>query len=142
MSDIQKASYIVLAAFGFIWCVLGVVTANIAYFCFGVAYATLVFLCWSKHDDAIFYQDMYEETDNIAGNYHKIATDAIKNAEDVLDSNKKLIKGQEDLLFLIDLFLFDIDDEVADVLNERIKDRGLMIRFYEGKWRLFVKRDE
>ena len=142
MSNIQKAGYIVLATLGLIWFVLGVVAANIAYICFGLTYAALVFLCWSKHDDAIYYEDLYKETDEIAGNYHKIATDAIKNAGDVLDSNRKLIKGQEDLLYLIDLFLFDIDDEVADVVNERIKDRGMMIRFYEGKWRLFVKRDE
>ena len=142
MSDIQKVGYIVLVAIGLIWFVLGVVAANIAYVCMGLAYAMLAVLCWSNHDDAIFYQDMYKESDETAGEFHKIATDAIKNAEDILDSNRKLIKGQEDLLFLINLFLFDIDDEAVDALNEQIKDRGLMIRFYEGRWTLFVKRDE
>ena len=142
MSDIQKSGYIALAAVGFIWFVLGVVAANIAYVCMGLAYVALVFICWSNHNDAIFYQDMYNETVNTAGDFNKIATDAIKNAEDILDSNRKLIKGQEDLLFLINLFLFDIDDEAVDALNEQIKDRGLMIRFYEGRWTLFAKRDE
>ena len=126
MSNIQKAGYIALIAVGLIWFVFGAVTINACY----------------KHKDAIDYEKLYYETNEIAGELHNLATDAIKHADEVLDSNKKLIKDLEDRGFLIDLFLDGIDDEVADVLNEQIKDRGMVIRFYEGKWRLFVKRDE
>lgn len=101
-----------------------------------------VSLYFCMRGEVSFYKNLYNETDEIAGKFHKLATDAIKHAEEVLDSNKKLIKDQEDLLYLIDLFLFGIDDEVADVMNEQIRDRGLAIKFYEGKWRLFVKRDK
>ncbi len=142
MSNIQKAGYIALVAVGAIWVVLGVVAANIAYICMGLAYAMLVVLCWSKHDEAILYEDLYNDADEIAMNFRDIATKSINHASEVLDSNKKLIKGQEDLLFLVELFLDGIDDEVADVMNEEIKDRGMRIRFHEGEWKLFVKRDE
>lgn len=142
MSNIQKAGYIALIAVGLIWFVFGAVTINACYVLGGIAYVVLAFLCWSKHKDAIDYEKLYYETNEIAGELHNLATDAIKHADEVLDSNKKLIKDLEDRGFLIDLFLDDIDDEIADVLNEQIKDRGMVIRFYEGKWRLFVKRDE
>lgn len=142
MSNIQKAGYIALVAVGVIWVVLGIVAANIAYIGMGLAYAMLVVLCWSKHDEAILYEDLYNETDEIAMDFRDIATKSINHASEVLDSNKKLIKGEEDLLFLVELFLDGIDDEVADVMNEEIKDRGMRIRFHEGEWKLFVKRDE
>lgn len=142
MSNIQKAGYIALVAVGVIWVVLGIVAANIAYIGMGLAYAMLVVLCWSKHDEAILYEDLYNETDEIAMDFRDIATKSINHASEVLDSNKKLIKGQEDLLFLVELFLDGIDDEVADVMNEQIKDRGMRIKFHEGEWKLFVKRDE
>lgn len=142
MSNIQKAGYITLVAIGLIWFVLGVAVANIAYICMGLAYAMLAVLCWSKHDEAIFYEDLYNDADEVAMDFHNIATKAIDHASEVLDSNKKLIKGQEDLLYLVTLFLDGIDDEVADVLNEQIKDRGMRIGFDEGEWKLFVKRDE
>lgn len=142
MSNIQKAGYIALVVVGLIWFVLGVMAANIAYIGMGLAYAMLAVLCWSKHDEAIFYEDLYNDADEVAMDFHKIATKAIDHASEVLDSNKKLIKGQEDLLYLVELFLDGIDDEVADVMNEQIKDRGMRIRFHEGEWKLFVKRDE
>ena len=142
MSNIQKTGYIALVAVGVIWVVLGIVAANIAYIGMGLAYAMLVVLCWSKHDEAILYEDLYNETDEIAMDFRDIATKSINHASEVLDSNKKLIKGQEDLLFLVELFLDGIDDEVADVMNEQIKDRGMRIKFHEGEWKLFVKRDE
>lgn len=107
-----------------------------------IAAACFVSLYFCMRREVSFYENLYHETDEIAGEFHKIATDAIKHAEEVLDSNKKSIKGQEDLLYLIDLFLDGIDDEVADVMNEQIKDRGMRIKFHEGEWKLFVKRDE
>ena len=107
-----------------------------------IAVACFVSLYFCMRREVSFYENLYHETDEIAGEFHKIATDAIKHAEEVLDSNKKSIKEQEDLLYLIDLFLDGIDDEVADVLNEQIKDRGLVIKFDKGEWKLFVKRDE
>lgn len=107
-----------------------------------IAAACFVSLYFCMRREVSFYENLYNETDEIAGEFHKLATDAIKHADEVLGSNKKLIKEQEDLLYLIDLFLDGIDDEVADVMNEQIKDLGLVIKFYEGKWRLFVKRDE
>lgn len=142
MSNIQKAGYIALIAVGLMWFVFGAVTLDVGYALGGITYVVLAFLCWSKHDDALSYEDLYKETDKIAEEFHELATEAIKHADEVLDSNRKLIKGQEDLLYLINLFLDGIDDEVADVLNEQIKDRGLSIGFDEGEWKLFVKRDE
>lgn len=142
MSNIQKAGYITLIAVGLIWFVFGAVTLNICYALGGIVYVVLVLFCWSKHDDALSYQDLYKETDKIAEEFHEIAIEAIRHANETLDSNRKLIKGQQDLHYLITLFLDGIDDEVADVINEQIKDRGMRIRFYEGGWKLFVKRDE
>lgn len=142
MSNIQKAGYITLVAVGLIWLVLGVMAANIAYIGMGLAYAMLAVLCWSKHDEAIFYEDLYNDADEVARDFHDIATKSLDHASEVLDSNKNLIKGQEDLLYLVELFLDGIDDEVADVMNEQIKDRGMRIKFHEGEWKLFVKRDE
>ena len=88
------------------------------------------------------YENLYHEMDEVAEEYHKLATDAIEHAGETLDSNTKLIKNLENLDFLIELFLDGIDDEVADVMNEHIKDWGMMIRFCEGKWKLSIKRDE
>lgn len=107
-----------------------------------IAFACFISLYFCMRREVSFYEDLYKETDGIAGDFHKIATDAIKHADEVLDSNKKLIKGQEDLLFLVELFLDGIDEEVAGVLNEQIKSRGMRIGFDEGEWKLFVKRDE
>ena len=142
MSNIQKAGYIALIAVGLIWFVFGVAAANIAYICMGLAYAMLVVLCWYKHDEAIFYEDQYNEIDKVSIKFRDLATKSINHALEVLDTNKKLIKREENLLYLIDLLLDGIDDEAAGVLNEQIKDRGVRIKFDEGKWSLFTKRDE
>ena len=114
-----------------------------------IAAACLVSMYISMHREVSFYEkqyhkyeNLYHEMDEVANEYHKLATDAIEHASETLDSNTKLIKNLENLDFLIKLFLDGIDDEVADVMNEHIKDRGLLIKFYEGKWKLFIKRDE
>lgn len=102
----------------------------------------LVFMYIRMCNKASFYENLYHKDVEIAEEYHKLATDAIEHAGETLDSNTKLIKNLENLDFLIELFLDGIDDEVADVMNEHIKDRGMMIRFCEGKWKLLINRDE
>lgn len=88
------------------------------------------------------YEDLYKDTNKIAGDLHQIATDAIKCAQEALDSNRKLIKDLENQAFLIDLLLDGIDDKAAHAINEQIESRGMRIEFDEGEWALFIKRDE
>lgn len=89
------------------------------------------------------YEDLYKETDKIAGDFHKIAADAIKLTDEAVNSEEKLIKDLENRDFLIDRLLSTIgSDELVDMLNEEILSRGMRIKFDEGEWKLFVKRDE
>lgn len=92
-------------------------------------------------EELSFYEDLYRKTDELAGVFRKIAADAIKNTDEVLDTSEKLIEALENREFLIDLFLDGVNSEVADELNGKIMSRGMRIRFDEGKWKLFVKSD-
>lgn len=102
----------------------------------GICFITLFF---TMRTEVSLYEDLYKETEKIAGDFHQIATDAIKCADEALESNGELIKDLENRDFLIDLFLDGIDDKVADAINEEIKPRGMRIGFDEGEWKLFVK---
>ena len=99
-------------------------------------------LFFNMRTEVSLYEDLYKETDKIAGDFRQIATDAIKLADEAMNSEEKLIKDLENRDFLIDLFLDGIDDKVADAINEQIEPRGMWIGFNEGEWALFVKRDE
>ncbi len=106
----------------------------------GICFITLFF---TMRTEVSLYEDLYKETEKIAGDFHQIATDAIKCADEALESNGKLIKDLENRDFLIDRFLDTIgSDELVAVLNEQIKDRGMRIKFDEGEWKLFVKCEE
>jgi hypothetical protein len=107
-----------------------------------IAIVGLVSLFLIMRTEVSFYEDLYKETDKIAGDFHQIATDAIKLVDEAVNSEEKLIKDLENRDFLIDLFLDGIDDKVADAINEQIEPRGMRIGFNEGEWALFVKRDE
>lgn len=97
-------------------------------------------LFFNMRTEVSLYEDLYKETDKIAGDFHKIAADAIKLVDEAVNSEEKLIKDLENRDFLIDLFLDTIgSDELVAVLNEQIKDRGMRIKFDEGEWKLFVK---
>ena len=108
-------------------CLLSLYFCMLGYFCL--------------REELSFYEDLYRKTDELAGVFRKIAADAIKNTDEVLDTSEKLIEALENREFLIDLFLDGVNSEVADELNGKIMSRGMRIRFDEGKWKLFVKSD-
>ena len=108
-----------------------------------IASICIITLFFTMRAEVSLYKNLYKDTEKIAGDFHQIATDAIKCADEALESNGKLIKDLENRDFLIDRFLDTIgSDELVAVLNEQIKDRGMRIGFDEGEWALFVKRDK
>lgn len=95
---------------------------------------------FNMRTEVSLYEDLYKETDKIAGDFHQIATDAIKLVDEAVNSEEKLIKDLENRDFLIDRLLSTIgSDELVDMLNEEILSRGMRIKSDEGEWKLFVK---
>ena len=78
--------------------------------------------------------DVYKEMDKISNNALKLAQEFSDDSHTYLDTLSEMNK-------LSNIFLEGIDDEAAEVVNERMKDTNLYLRKIEsGEWVLCCRK--
>lgn len=133
MEKFGKVFCIFIWVISIIFIIGGIIVGGIGDICIGVAFIGIGIYSWFLDGERLYWKERSEECFSQWEEQHKLTSDAIESSEKNLEYANRLSR-------VVDLFLDGIDDEVAEVINQEIREEGMEITFnYESnQWKLYL----